>query len=262
MASIVLHVSRTTIAVQGPDRELDSTRALVALGIEGGRVGIVGVGEDEPTLVERFAKPATDAPLRGLRARIVAAAAADLPARTEVAVRRPGDDAFWDRIWQDPYAMRTADPSHARELLVIEPLSESSWSPHLVQGLLMYALWTSRSTRHKTWPAFRRPRIELRASDDLEGLHYEELVDQLRSLWGAARVELPPDRRVAPPPTTPLTLTARVSHAVFWAALAGSFVLPRGVGVVLAGLAVVAFLVRRVALARARVERPRRKGHG
>jgi hypothetical protein len=125
------------------------------------------------------------------------------------------------------YALRSAEPPRANELLLVAPLDEKSFSPHLVHGLLMYVLYTSRHTRQKLWPAFRRPALELRPSRDLRGRDYEELVDQLRALWGKRRVLLPPDLPVGPPPPTRLSTTARISHAVFWLALLASIVLAR-----------------------------------
>jgi hypothetical protein len=264
MAPIRLHISRTAVSIEGPDRARETTRALVALGVEAGRIGIIAVGDDEPELAARFAKPPAAAPARGLRAQIVARAADKLPADKKLRIVRPGDDSYWDRTWQDSYALRSADPTRSRELLLVAPLSEGSWSPHLAQGLLMYALWTGSWTRNRVWPAFRRPQIELCPAEELCGLHYEELVDQLRALWGARRVLLPAKLPVAPPPPTRMVLTARVSHVLFWVALIGSFLLSRGgkpssAGVIAAAIAIVAFIVRRVALARAKAELPRRR---
>jgi hypothetical protein len=263
MPAIRLHVSRTTISVEDPDGWREPTRALVALGIEGGKVGIVAVGEEGPAVAERIAsQPQT--PLRGMRAKIVAASANALPPGVKPRIVRPGEDPFWDRTWQDRYAMRSADPTHSGELLLIEPLAEKSWSPHLAQGLLMYVLWTSPYTKDRIWPAFRRPRIELRPADDLRGLHYEELVDELQALWGERRVSLPADRQVSPPPRTTLVRMAHGAHILFWVALIGSFLLSRGgkpstPALLAAVIALIAFLARRVARARARAELPRRR---
>jgi hypothetical protein len=264
MGKLRLHVSRSAVSVEDPDGWREPTRALVALGMEGGKIGIIAVGEEEPELLERLARPVETAPLRGLRAKIVAASAASLPKGAKPRVVRAGEDPYWDRTWQDSYAMRSADPAHSGEVLLIAPLDEQSWSPHLVHGLLMYVLWTSPCTRDRIWPEFRRPQIELRPADDLVGLHYEELVDQLRALWGVRRVVLPEGRPVAPPPETRMVRTARIAHAVFWVALVGSFLLarggrPSGAALVAAGVALVAFLARRVAKARARAELPRRR---
>jgi hypothetical protein len=259
---LCLHVTRKAVSIEGPDHERETTRALVALRSEGGRLGIVSVGEEEAELRQRLAEARDDSPLRGLRARILAASATEPAKDAPLRVLGPGEDPFWDSAWQDPYALRTGDPSRSRELLLIAPLSEASWSPHLAQGLLMYVLWTSPWTRDKTWPAFRRPPIELRASDDIGGLHYAELVDELRNVWGQERVRLPPGRSVAPPPPTRLQRAARIGGVLFWLALGASFVAAnRGAQTLAVALALVslgAFLVRRVAAARAKVERPRR----
>jgi hypothetical protein len=264
MAPIRLHVSRNLVSVEGPDRQRESTRALVALGIESGRTGILGVGEDEPELLERLARPSSGVPLRGLRAQIKARAADKLPVESELRIVKPGQDSYWDRSWQDSYALRSADPARSREVLLIAPLSEDSWSPHLVQGLLMYVLWTSSWTKDKLWPELRRPSIELCPSEDLRGLHYEELVDQLRTLWGKQRVLLPADLPVVEPPATRTVRIARAGHVIFWIALVSSFVIwsigrASGAGLVSAFVALVAFLVRRAALARAKAELPRRQ---
>ena len=257
---LILHVSRHRLSLEGPERKIDTTRALLALGVEGRRVGIVGVGESEEELRKRFAQPPKEPLVRGLAAQILAASSEKLPSETrELRIVRPGDDPFWDRIWRDPYALKAGDPTRSREVFLIEPLAEDTWSPHLVQGLLMYVLWSSSATRDKTWPAFRRPKFELRADENLTGLHYEELVDQARSLWGEKRVALPADRPVSPRPQTTLTRVATAAHAVFWIALALSVVLnPSQLAVVAAGTAVLAFFVRRGAKARATAELPRR----
>jgi hypothetical protein len=264
MRKVRLHVSRSAVSVEDPDGWREPTRALVALGIEAGRIGIIGVGEEEAELVERLARTPPKNPYRGMRAKIIAASASRLPPGAKPRVVRPGEDPYWDRTWQDSYALRSADPARSGEVLLIAPLDERSWSPHLVHGLLMYVLWTSPCTRDRIWPEFRRPQIELRPADDLGGLHYQELVDQLRALWGERRVILPEGRPVAPPPPTPTLRAARIAHAVFWVALLGSFLLSRGgkpsvAALIAAGVALVAFLARRVAKARARAELPRRQ---
>lgn len=258
--AVILHVSRHRLSLEGPERKIETTRALLALGVEGRRVGIVAVGESEEELRKRFAEPPKEPLVRGLAAQILAASSEKLANdEKELRIVRPGDDPFWDRVWRDPYALKAGDPTRSREVFLLEPLSEESWSPHLAQGLLMYVLWSGSATRDKTWPAFRRPTLELRADENLSGLHYEELVDQARMLWGEKRITLPADRPVGPRPQTTLTRVAQGAHAVFWIALVASVVLnPSQFAVVAAGAAVVAFFVRRGAKARATAELPRR----
>jgi hypothetical protein len=244
---------------------LETTPARLALAVERARVGIISVGEGEREVVERLAQR-TPVVARGLAAQILAAAAAreGTKDRGPPRVARPGEDAWWDEKWKSPYSLRAGDPTRARDALLIEPLQEASWSPHLTRGVLYYALWTSPALRDRTWPAFRRPEIELVVADDIRGLHYEELVDELRDLWGEGRIRLPEGRAVAAP-VTPLRITYRVSRVVFWIALAGALLLgrpngaPSQIAVIAAGIAVVAVFVRRVAGARMQVERPRRR---
>lgn len=258
---IRLHVSEHVVSVEGPNGERDSTRALVALGSEAGRIGIVGVGEDEPELLARLREKQKQ-PVRGLGARIIAAAD-DGSERKPLTVVRPFDDAYWDRAWRDLYALRRAEFGHDHEILLIPPLASDTFSPHLVQGLLMYALWTSSVTGRRVWPAFRRPKLELVADPALGQLEYEELVDQLWLLWGKRRVILPADRPVAPPPETRSARIARAAHVVFWLALVASVALSgrfqgSPAAIVAALIAVAAWLARRTLIARSRAERPRR----
>jgi hypothetical protein len=260
-----LLVSRSLISVEGPESQPETTRAVLALAVERGRVGIMAVGEDERKLLTRVTERVAAAPRRGIAGQILAAAAARLDTRArEPRIVHPGEEPWWDTKWHDPYSMRHGNPGRGHEILVIEPLSEVSFSPHLIRGLLFYVLWTSRWTRDKTWPAFRRPTLQLEVSDDLRGRDYEEVVDQLRSLWGASRVVLPPGRPVSPLPVTPLQIIYRASRIAFWFALALSLALikpgsdPPMAAVVAAAVAAVAIIARRVSKARLDVELSRR----
>jgi len=263
-----LHVSRTALTLEGESRQSETTRASVALGVDGWRAGIIAVGKDEAELRAALAEDSPESPARGLRARIVAAAGRLDVSKPELRIVRPGDDPWWDRKWKDPYALRKAESSRRqgpRELLIVEPLSPSSWSPHLIHGLLFYVLWSSAWTRGKTWPPFRRPKLMLLASDDFRGLEYEELTDQLRIVWGERRVELPVGREVGPRPVTALQITYRLSRTLWWAALLLALVLgrpgtePSSEAVIAAAVAALAIMVSRVAGARAQAELPRRE---
>jgi hypothetical protein len=254
-------VSRSVVSVEGPQGDRDSTRATVALAVERWRVGIISVGEDESQVRARLAaRPRPVA--RGIAAQILAAAAARAEQRP-LRVFSPGEDPWWDERWRTPRALGDADPTREREALLIEPLAETSFSPFLARGLLYYALWTSRFTCDKTWPAFRRPSLELEVNDDLRGLHYEELVDELREIWGQRRLKLA--RPVAPAPLTPARKAYRGSRVVFWFAIALAVVLSRqggrasSVALVLAGVAAVAVIASRVAASRMQFELPRRR---
>lgn len=254
---------------------MESTRAVVALTVDRTRVGIVAVGEEEAD-VEKRLLDFDAAAKQGIKAQIVAAAEKRLGTTTEEAqpkIRffRPGDDAWWDEKWQDPYSLRHGDPRRSespREVLMVEPLHRESWSPHLIRGLLMYVLYTSPRLRGRTWPAFRRPTIELEVADEIQGIDFEEVVDQLRSLWGPSRVVLAGDRAVSPLPRTRLELIYRVSRGIWWAALASMIVLsqsslsgsePPALAIVAALVAAVALFVSRVAKGRHEAERPRRR---
>jgi hypothetical protein len=229
--------------------------------VERGRVGIISVGEDESQVRTRLAtRPRLVA--RGIAAQIVAAAAARTEQRP-LRVLSPGEDPWWDEKWRTPKALGDADPTREREALLIEPLAETSFSPFLARGLLYYALWTSRFTCDKTWPAFRRPVLEVVVSDDLCGVQYEELIDELREIWGQGRLKLA--RPVAPVPLTPARRAYRASRVVFWFAVGLAVVLSRqggrasSVALVLAGVAAVAVIVSRVTASRMRFELPRRR---
>jgi hypothetical protein len=249
------------VSVEGPRGDRDSTRATVALAVERGRVGIISVGEDEAQLRARLAaRPRVVA--RGIAAQILAAAAARAEERP-LRVFSPGADPWWDAKWRSPKALGDADPTREREALLIEPLAETTFSPFLARGLLYYALWTSRFTGDKTWPAFRRPALEVVVDDELRGLQYEELVDELRGIWGHRRLRLP--RPVAPVPLTPARTAYRASRVVFWFAVALAVVLSRqggqasSVALVFAGVAALAVIVSRVTASRMQFELPRRR---
>jgi hypothetical protein len=267
-----LNVTRHAITFQGPNRETETTRAVVALCVDGWRVGITAVGETEAEIEARFhAQPVK--PIGGLFLKLIAGTkrsqqlSESLHHRPPLRFIRAGEDAWWDSKWQDPYALRGSDSRRSqetREILLLEPLSEQSWSPHLIRGLFMYVLWTSAFTRDKLWPRFQRPKIELHAAPDLAGLHYAELVDQVRSLWGPKRVALPPGREVEPLPRTKLQTVYRVSRSMWWAALAFALLLHHSAGeppplaVLFAAVAVIAIIVSRVAKGRMDAELPRR----
>lgn len=263
------------VTVEGPGRRLESTAAVVALTVENGRVGIVGVGENEEELSERLSKRIEGGIGATVAAKILETARRKMDPidnREPLRLLQPGEDPWWDEKWKDPYSLKKGDESRARnpkEVLVVRPLAVESWSPHLVRGLLMYVLWTSAWTRGKTWPAFRRPRVRLTA-DGIEGSDYAELVDQLRSLWGTQRVELPADRPVDPPPPTPLRRAYRASRVVWWLSLGATLILarlasggsPSSASLAAAAVAAVALMVSRVLRARTEVERPRVRGRG
>lgn len=273
---LYLSVTRSAVTLQGPARESETTRALVALCIDGFRVGIVAVGEDEAELRKQLVREAVK-PRGGLLATKILEQAQkhESPDGRQsesdpLRFFRAGEDAYWDRKWQDPHAFRAGDPKRAanpREILLVEPLSASSWSPHLIRGLLMFALWSSSFTRYRTWPPFLRPRVELSAAGDLSDLEYAELVDQLRSLWGERRVALPEGRIVPPQPLTTSRIAYLASRGLGWAALAISallLVLQRisaqssNGAVIAAVVAAVAMLVSRAARGRMATELPRR----
>jgi hypothetical protein len=272
-AVVSLNVTRNVLTVHAPSHGSETTRAIVAVCVDGFRVGIMAAGKEEAELRQELERQPEPAPKRGIRAKILAAAKAREDSRSnpdKLQFFRPGEDAWWDRKWQDPDALRAGDAKRAenpRQILLVNPLSAESWSPHFSRGLLMYLLWTSAPTRAKTWPAFRRPKLELHVTRDFSDLEYAELVDQLHSVWGKNRVLLPAEREVPPPPVTVMQVVHRLSRGVFWLAMTFALLINLATGktsngVILAvALAAVAVLVRRFARSRMISELPRRKDH-
>jgi hypothetical protein len=222
-----LHVTRSAITLQAPEGASETTRAVVAVGIEGFRTGIISVGEDEAALARRLAQRPAGTQHKWLARKILKAAetrGSDTTPKTEPRMQfvRPGADPFWDAKWQDFKQLEHVDlgrPDTSQQVLLVDPLGADTWSPHLTRGVVMYALWTSTFTAHKVWPPFRRPRLELHVAADFSDLEYAELVDQLRSLWGQKRVVVPPDRQVSPRPLTALAAGYAATRIAVWAAL-------------------------------------------
>jgi hypothetical protein len=179
---------------------------------------------------------------------------------------RAGEDSYWDAKWQDFKELDRVDlrrPDNPRQVLVVNPLAADTWSPHLTRGMLMYVLWTGILTGHKVWPPFRRPKLELHVAGDFSDLEYAELVDQLRSLWGQNRVQLPSGREVAPRPVTAYSAGYVASRVVVFAAFALAFfasMRPGGNSLALAAVGVAggALLIGRKLKGRSTYELPRR----
>lgn len=222
-----LHVTRSAVTLQTPEGPSETTRATVAVGVEGFRAGIIAVGDDEATLARRLAQRVTGGKQhKWLARKILSAVETRMPAAAsaEPSVRfvRPGEDPFWDAKWQRFEELERVDlsrPDDARQVLLVEPLAADTWSPHLLRGVLMFVLWTSAFTGDKVWPAFRRPKLELHATGDFSDLEYAELVDQLRSLWGQQRIQLLSGRPVSPRPRTLLDVGYTATRVAVWAAL-------------------------------------------
>jgi hypothetical protein len=267
-----LHVTRSAITIQAPEGPSETTRASVALGTEGFRAGILGVGEDETALARRLCEVTANGPQRKWLARKILKAVEnrgeDPTPQSEPSVHfvRPGEDPYWDAKWRDFKELEQVDlgrPDNPRQVLLVNPLAADSWSPHLTRGMLMYILWTGVLTGHKVWPAFRRPKLELHVAGDFSDLEYAELVDQLRSLWGQGRVQLPPGREVAPRPVTAFSAGYAASRIVVWAALALAFFASMRAGgntlaLVAIGVAGAALLIGRKLKGRSIYELPRR----
>ena len=223
-----LHATRSAITLQTPEGPSETTRAVVAIGIEGFRAGIIAVGEEEAALAPRLVRRLASAGQRRWLARKILKAVESrggVPAPSEepsVHFVRAGDDPFWDAKWQNFKELERVDlgrPETTNQVLLVNPLAADTWAPHLIRGVLMFMLWTSTFTAHKVWPPFRRPKLELHAAADFSDLEYAELVDQLRSLWGPNRVQLLPEREVAPRPLTALAAGYRATRIVVWTAL-------------------------------------------
>lgn len=266
-----LIVSRSTVVLERTSRRLETTRALVALAVERGRVGIIAVGETESELAKRLSVTVPPEGVRGVAEKILLAAAKNPEiAEPELRFVHPGEDAWWDEKFKDPYSLRHGDASRAqnsRQIFLVAPLSEESWSPHLLRGVMLYVLWTSAATRGKTWPAFLRPKIQIEVAPEISGLHYAELVDQLRSLWGARRIVLPTGKEVDDPPMTPLRLAHRISRVVWIGALVVMVAVaqaapgpePHGIAVIAAVVLALGLMASRVLKARTEAELPRRR---
>ncbi len=223
-----LHATRSAITLQTPEGPSETTRALVAVGIEGFRAGIIAVGEEEAALTRQLSqRPAAATQRKWLARKILKAVetrGGEVSAKREPSLEfvRPGADPFWDAKWQSFKELERVDlgrPDTSHQVLLVEPLAASTWSPHLTRGVLMFLLWTSTMTGHKVWPSFRRPKLELHVTADFSDLEYAELVDQLRSLWGQKRVQLSPGRQVPPRPLTALAAGYAASRIAVWAAL-------------------------------------------
>ncbi|HEY6561812.1 MAG TPA: hypothetical protein VI072_31295 [Polyangiaceae bacterium] len=267
-----LHVTRSAITIQAPEGPGETTRASVALGTEGFRAGILGVGEDETALARRLCDAAASGSQHRWLARKILNAVekrvGDSTPRSEPSVHfvRPGEDPYWDAKWRDFKTLEQVDlgrPDNPRQVLVVNPLGADTWSPHLTRGMLMYVLWTGILTGHKVWPPFRRPKLELHVAGDFSDLEYAELVDQLRSLWGQNRVQLPPGREVAPRPLTAYSAGYVASRVVVFAAFALAFFSSMRAGgntlaLVAVGVAGAALLIGRKLKGRSIYELPRR----
>jgi hypothetical protein len=264
-----LRISRTVVVLEGPDRTLESTPAVVALTVERGRVGICSVGETDEQLRERLTRELDAVGRNPLAARLAREAEhrarGSVPRAPRMQLVRPGEDPWWDRRIVDPYALRSGEHRRShdpREIFIVHPLAEDTWSPHLIRGLLVYVFWASPWTRMRTWPPFLRPHVELVIADDIAGVDRAELVDTIRALWGGSRVRLPPGQAVGPLPLTRLRVSYVVSRALWWAAAVTMLVAAHpepGPPAVVAGvIAAAALFTSRVLRARLEADRPRR----
>ncbi|HMJ12147.1 MAG TPA: hypothetical protein VK524_12070, partial [Polyangiaceae bacterium] len=264
--------TRTAITLQGPDGPSETTRAIVALGMEGFRAGILAVGDDEPSLARKLSAAGPKPRHKWLARQILNAVETRMPsseAASAPALRflRPGEDPFWDAKWQNWKELPQSDLKRAenpREIFLVEPLARETWAPHLIHGALMFVLWTSEFTSTKLAPAFRRPKLELHAASDLSELEYAELVDQLHSLWGKRRIQLLPGHEVSPRPLTPLVIGYIASRVFVWLALLVALYftqrgdVPSSAALIAASLAGAAVLIGRRIKGRAVYELPRR----